>query len=133
MPLLSAANLSAGKFPTGLLLIAFCARWCGVCREFRILLEKLADEKTQFHFAWIDIEDDIDEIAEIDTLDFENFPVIGIFRGENPLYFGASAPGESIILRLLDSTAGTTGPLCEIPEEIRNFARRIQHASTKAA
>jgi thiol-disulfide isomerase/thioredoxin len=129
--LLTAADLSNGGAPTdgSLLCIAFCARWCGACREFRAVLETIAHQETQIRFAWIDIEDDIAEIPEIDTIDFENFPVIGIFRKEIPLYFGVSMPGENIIRRLLASAATSAVPLCAIPEETRTFARRIHLAA----
>lgn len=85
-----------------LVVIAFCAEWCGTCREFRPVFERIAAAHPDMLFAWADIEDDADIVGDIDV---DNFPTLAIYRQGEPLHFGVSLPLERVVTRLLQSVA----------------------------
>ena len=65
-----------------------CAEWCDVCREYRPAFEALAQHFPRARFAWLDVEDDAEEVGE---REIENFPTIEVRRGDmglNPLRAG---------------------------------------------
>ena len=48
----------------GTLLVAcLCAEWCGTCRDYREGFNLLADAHPDICFAWIDIENQADQIG----------------------------------------------------------------------
>lgn len=102
--------------------LVFCAEWCGTCRSFRPVLEKLVAAHPQMDFAWLDIEDDTGLAGDIEV---ESFPTVAILRGGQPLYFGATLPLEDVVARLIRSALSTDGPLVEVPEELSALAARI--------
>mgnify|MGYP003476479713 CR=1 FL=1 len=71
--------------------IALCAEWCGTCREFRPMLQRLADARPDTVFAWADVEDDAELVGDLDV---ENFPTLAVFRAGVVLHFGVSLPQD---------------------------------------
>ncbi len=80
--------------------ICLCAEWCGSCREYRSGFEALAKEFPEVSFAWLDIEDEGDEIGD---LDIENFPTLLIHRGASILFYGPMLPLHEHLRRLIVS------------------------------
>ncbi len=80
--------------------IALCAAWCNTCDDFRIGFERLALERDDSTFIWMDIEDDADFIGDVEI---ENFPTLAIFLRGRLLHFGVSLPQASLVGRLLQS------------------------------
>ncbi len=76
----------------------FCALWCHTCEEYREGFFALAAEFPQARFAWLDIEDDADEVGELEV---ENFPTIRITRGKAQLFFGPLPPQHEHLRRLV--------------------------------
>jgi thioredoxin reductase (NADPH) len=107
-----------------LVVIAFCAEWCGTCREFRPVLERIAAAHPDMLFAWADIEDDADIVGDIDV---DNFPTLAIFRDGRPLHFGVSLPLERVVTRLIESVSETGGVLPSLPAEVIELGRRLRH------
>lgn len=105
-----------------LVVVSFCAAWCGTCREFRPLFDTLADEQPQTVFAWADVEDDADLAGDVDV---ENFPSLAIFRDGQPLYYGVTLPQRHVVAQLLRAAASAGAPLAEIPEEVQAFADEV--------
>ena len=75
-----------------------CAEWCDVCREYRPGFEALAQRFPRAAFAWLDVEDDAEEVGEREV---ENFPTIEVRRGDRQLFYGALLPKPEILEKLL--------------------------------
>ena len=58
---------------TRLNVVSLCAQWCGVCRDWRPVLDQLAGSHPQVAWRWLDIEDEADLL---DDLDVETFPTL---------------------------------------------------------
>lgn len=91
-----------GQADGALVVIALCAEWCGTCREFRPVLERVATAHPEILTAWADIEDDADIVGDIDL---DSFPTLAIFRHGEALHFGPSLPLEAVLARLIESIA----------------------------
>ncbi|TMH05482.1 MAG: thioredoxin family protein [Betaproteobacteria bacterium] len=101
-----------------LVVVALCAAWCDTCNEFRASFERIAEARPGIVFAWLDIEDDSDVCADIDV---ENFPTLGIYRGDVLLHFGVSLPQEGTVARLVDEMATRTAGSVDAPEAARRL------------
>ena len=76
-----------------------CAEWCDVCREYRPGFVALAERFPQAEFAWLDIEDDADDVGGREV---DNFPTIEVKRGEAQLFYGVLLPKPEHLSRLLE-------------------------------
>ena len=105
------------------IVIALCADWCGTCREFQPVLERIALAHPEMMFAWADIEDDAELVGDIEL---DSFPTLAIFHRGTPLHFGASLPLEPVVTRLIRSTAATpVGAQRDIPAEVFELGARL--------
>lgn len=102
--------------------LSFCAQWCGTCREFRPILEAISTAHPGITFGWVDIEDDA-ELA--DEVDVEDFPTLAIIRDGVPLYFGTTLPLDGVVRSLLRATL-TGGPQVAAPDGVARLAARLQ-------
>jgi thioredoxin 1 len=82
------------------LVICLCAQWCGTCRDWRPALEQFAASHPGLRFAWVDIEDQADEVGDIDI---ETFPTLLIAHGPKARFLGPVLPQAAQISRLLGS------------------------------
>ncbi|MFU2489805.1 thioredoxin family protein [Thauera sp. WH-1] len=105
-----------------LVVMALCADWCGTCREFQVVLERVARAHPEILFAWADIEDDAELVGDIDV---DDFPTLAIFRGGRPLHFGASLPLEPVVTRLLESLAHSSAGAIAVPHAVSEFGARL--------
>jgi hypothetical protein len=80
--------------------IALCAEWCNVCREWRGVFNDAAASRRDMNFAWVDIEDESDAMGDVDV---ETFPSILIGRGSEALFLGPVQPSAAQLSRLLAS------------------------------
>jgi thioredoxin reductase (NADPH) len=117
-----AGYATGGSLP---LVVALCAAWCDTCGEFRATFERIAAERPQMLFLWLDIEDDSELCGDIDI---ENFPTLAIYRGARLLHYGVSLPQEGTVARLIDSIAGrdegeSTAP--ELPQAVHELPKRF--------
>ncbi|AMO35890.1 MULTISPECIES: thioredoxin family protein [Thauera] len=105
------------------IVIALCADWCGTCREFQPVLERIALAHPEMVFAWADIEDDAELVGDIEL---DSFPTLAIFHHGTPLHFGASLPLEPVVTRLIRSAAATpAGAPRDIPAEVLELGARL--------
>ena len=77
-----------------------CAQWCGTCREYQPLFDRLATEMPQARFVWVDVEE---HDALLGDLDIENFPTLLLADAKHrPCFAGTvlphgMAPGGPVI------------------------------------
>jgi hypothetical protein len=94
--------------------IALCAEWCNVCREWRPAFNETAASRPDINFAWVDIEDEADAM---DDVDIETFPTVLIGRGAEALFLGPVQPAAAQLARLIGSLKhpGTDEALSRLP------------------
>src|SRR3569832_915636 len=80
--------------------IALCAEWCNVCRDWRAVFNDVAQERPDVRFAWVDIEDESDAMGDYDV---ETFPTVLIAREREALFLGPLQPGAMQLSRLIGS------------------------------
>ena len=85
-----------------LVVACLCAAWCDVCRDYRAVLEAVAQRHPDSYFVWIDIEDCADLVGDFDV---DNFPTLLIQRGAHIAFFGSVPPGLALADRLVQSQA----------------------------
>lgn len=105
-----------------LLVLALCAQWCGTCREFRPVLERIARARPQLRFAWADVEDDAEWVGE---LEIDDFPVLLVARAGKVLHYGASLPLEAVVARLVDALERSDVASAAAPAAARQLAQRL--------
>jgi hypothetical protein len=84
--------------------IALCAEWCNVCREWRGTFNGTAASRPDLNFAWVDVEDEADAMGD---LDIETFPTVLVGRGDEALFLGPVQPSAAQLQRLLSSLKHT--------------------------
>lgn len=80
--------------------ICLCADWCGLCRDYRAVLEQVAERFADCRFAWFDIEDQAEWVGD---LDIETFPTLLVTDETGVLFMGPLAPHAETLARLLTS------------------------------
>jgi len=106
-----------------LVVLALCADWCGTCRDFRQMLDRLARARPEIVFAWADIEDDAELVGDIDV---ESFPTLAVFRAGQALHYGVSLPQEGLVARTIDSLAARPPQAArDMPDAVAALARWI--------
>ncbi|MDO9406471.1 MAG: thioredoxin family protein [Polaromonas sp.] len=83
--------------------VCLCADWCGVCRDYRAVLQAVAASHPHWGFAWIDIEDEADLVGD---LDIETFPTLLIADAGGLRFLGPLLPQAQTLVRLLASQPG---------------------------
>ena len=126
LPLLTPVAALAGhpRLATSpLVVLALCADWCGTCRDFQQMLDRLARARPEIVFAWADIEDDAELVGDIDV---ESFPTLAVFRAGQALHYGVSLPQEGLVARTIDSLAARPPqPARDMPDAVAALARWI--------
>ena len=131
MPVLTASSvdrqLLASRWDTdrSLVVISLCAAWCHTCGEFREAFERIAVERGDVQFVWLDIEDDHEICGDIDV---DNFPTLAVFRGDVPVHFGVSTPQEATLARLIDELASRAVSARDVPDEVRALPEALRGA-----
>jgi thioredoxin reductase (NADPH) len=108
-----------------IVVVSLCAAWCDTCNEFRSDYERLAADRPDAAFVWLDIEDDSNLVGDVDV---ENFPTLAVFAGAKPLHFGVSLPHASSIGRLIDALAEGRRPLPDAPPALLELRERLMGA-----
>ena len=105
-----------------LLVVCLCAEWCSACNEFRSTFDDLAQAQPATAFFWLDIEY---ESALVGDVEIENFPTLAVFRGDLPLFFGATLPQAGVIARTLAALRAPEREGIAVPDEIAALAEAI--------
>ena len=80
--------------------ICLCADWCGLCRDYRAVLEEVAQRFSGNRFVWLDIEDQADWVGD---MDIETFPTLLVADSAGVFFLGPLAPHAETLARLLTS------------------------------
>jgi thiol-disulfide isomerase/thioredoxin len=78
--------------------VCLCAEWCGTCRDYRPVLERIAVAHPVLRFAWVDIEDHA-ELA--DDFDVETFPTLLVVGPDGTHFLGPLLPHAETLSRML--------------------------------
>ncbi len=84
--------------------ICLCADWCGLCRDYRGVLQQVAQRFPASRFAWFDIEDQAEWVGD---MDIETFPTLLVADAAGVLFLGPLAPHFETLARLLASLQET--------------------------
>ena len=80
--------------------ICLCADWCGLCRDYRAVLQQVAARYPDSQFAWLDIEDQAELVGD---MDIETFPTLLVADEDGVLFLGTLTPHVETLSRLLAS------------------------------
>jgi thioredoxin reductase (NADPH) len=107
-----------------MIVVCLCAAWCDTCTEFRIAFDRIARQRPEMRFVWLDIEDDSALCGDIDV---ENFPTLAIYRGDTLLHFGVSLPQEGTVARLVDAMAARAdaAAAANVADAVLELPRRL--------
>ena len=105
--------------------ICLCAQWCGACREWRLLFDRLAADHPRLQFTWVDIEDQADTVGDVDI---ETFPTLLVARASEPRFYGPVQPVLIQIDRLLGSLLADGAQSAPLPPEARPLLDRLTSA-----
>ncbi|HEY8050627.1 MAG TPA: thioredoxin family protein [Ramlibacter sp.] len=89
---------AAGTASSQWWVIALCAEWCNVCRDWRSTFNEVAGTRPDMNFAWVDVEDEDDAMGDVDI---ETFPTVLVGRGADALFLGPVQPSAAQLSRLL--------------------------------
>jgi thioredoxin reductase (NADPH) len=98
-----------------LLVVALCAAWCGTCRAFRPVFERLAAAQSDSLFLWLDVDDDSAIVGEIEV---DGFPWLAVFRSGLPVFFGLAEPHERHLMRVLEKMAEEPPRHLAVPDAV---------------
>jgi len=102
--------------------VCLCAEWCGVCREYRAVFERLAEAHPDVEFRWIDVEDEADTLGDIDV---ETFPTVLIADGRHVRFFGPVLPNVDAVAGLLRALGDDAPPLAVVAD-VAALVRRLR-------
>lgn len=127
-PHLNPATASASV--PALLVACLCARWCGLCDEYRAVFDAAqAAHAGQVRFLWVDIEDDE---ALLGPVEVDDFPTLLIANDAAPLFYGPLTPQPARLARLLKSALdGELRVLCDT--QLIQLAQRLRAATDTSA
>ncbi|WP_418318073.1 thioredoxin domain-containing protein [Piscinibacter sakaiensis] len=117
--------------PTAPLLVAcLCARWCGLCGEYRATFDAAkAAHAGRAEFFWVDIEDDEELLGPVDV---DDFPTLLVADRDGPVFYGPLTPQPAKLTRLLQSAlAGDLRPLAD--NDIIALTERLRATGSAAA
>jgi thioredoxin-like negative regulator of GroEL len=114
--------LSSGPGAADWSVVCLCAGWCRTCDAYRPDLTALAARVGDARFVWLDVEDDVDWIAD---LDIETFPTVLVLAQRTPLFFGVMPPQIAVLERTLQALRDGPPRAATITDEQAEAAREI--------
>ena len=111
--------------PTGWWVVCLCASWCGVCRDYRVLFNALAQAHAEVRFVWVDVEDEEDLAGDLDV---ETFPTLLIADGRQARFLGPLLPLVPVLARLLASLQDAPAPQAAVSAQAQAVFERVRTA-----
>ena len=104
-----------------------CAGWCRTCDGYAPVFERvlapLHARRPTLHTRWIDIEEEVELLGD---LDIETFPTLVVADAQGVRFAGPLTPQPETLQRVL--RAALVGPALPQPPEITAFAQRLRAA-----
>lgn len=108
--------------------ICLCAEWCGTCRDFRPLFDRVASHAPTDRFLWVDIEAH-EALLDSVGIEIENFPTLVITPAAGATCFaGPVTPFAETLERLC--RAARAGDLVAGVDPV--FSQLARHLSAGA-
>ena len=105
--------------------VCLCASWCGVCRDYRVLFDTLAQAHPEARFVWVDVEDEEDVAGDLDV---ETFPTLLIADGQQARFLGPLLPQTAVLARLLASLQDLPAPQAAVSAPAQAVFERVRAA-----
>lgn len=121
---LTSNNLEAIIRDHDIVLIDFWAEWCGPCRSFAPIFEKVAENHPDIAFGKVDIEQQ-QEVAQ--QFGIRSIPTLAIFREQTLIMLEAGAMPESTLEKAIETVRGL-----DMEEVKAELAQRAQQARQQA-
>lgn len=121
---LTSDNLEAIIRDHDIVLIDFWAEWCGPCRSFAPIFEKVAENHPDIAFGKVDIEQQ-QEVAQ--QFGIRSIPTLAIFREQTLIMLEAGAMPESTLEKAIETVRGL-----DMEEVKAELAQRAQQARQQA-
>ncbi|MCS4511598.1 thioredoxin family protein [Xylophilus ampelinus] len=107
--------------------VCLCAEWCGVCRDYRPIFQRMAAASPDTAWHWLDVEDHADTAGDFDV---ETFPCLLVAQGERVCFLGPLTPHASVLQRLLQTLReDPASSRASMPDGADALWRRIRAAS----
>lgn len=118
-----ASQMYEGKATTGpTWVVCLCAEWCGLCRDYRAVMQSMAARYPAWRFAWMDIEDQADVLSEVlGDMEIETFPTLLIADADGLRFLGPLQPQPEHLARLLGTVEQG-----KLPVQIKHSAQSAQ-------
>ena len=104
-----------------ILLIDFWAEWCGPCRNFAPVFEKVSQSHADIAFGKVDIEDQ-QEVAQ--RFGIRSIPTLAIFREQTLIMLEAGAMPESTLEQAIEQVRGLD--MEQVREDLKKRAEEAQ-------
>jgi len=106
----------------GIVLVDFWASWCGPCKSFAPVYEKVSEENPEITFAKVNTEEEQQLSAE---LGIRSIPTIMAFRDGIQIFSQAGAMGESSLTELVGKIKELD--MDEIRQQIEDHEAEHEH------
>ena len=106
--------------------ISLCAQWCGTCRDWKPVIDEVANTLPHLRWRWLDIED---EAALLGDLDVETLPTVLVGRGDQVLFFGPVLPRVELLTRLLGTLSEPEHAAARVGDEVAALWLRLHPLS----
>ena len=92
-------NLESSIHDNDILLVDFWASWCGPCKMFGPIFEKVAEQYPDVAFAKLNTEEQQEVAAQFNV---RSIPTLAIFREEILVFLQASALPENALVDIVE-------------------------------
>ncbi len=113
---LNAANLETLLNQGGIVFVDFWAKWCGPCRQFAPVFERVAAQYDTIVFASVDVEQEV-SLAEL--FQIRSIPHLMVFKSGIAIYSESGTVPESVLHELATQALNVdvSGVLKELDQE----------------
>jgi thioredoxin 1 len=106
--------------------VCLCADWCGTCRDYRPVFERVAADHPGWKFFWLDIEDEAEVVGDLEV---ETFPMLLISDAGQLRFCGPLLPHATTLSRLItamdENHTAATGADPALQLLVQGIHRRI--------